>query len=67
MELITIERFILERQQQGLPEAKGDFTKFLYYITCAAKIIARDVNKAGLVEYLVRLVRQISRVSRSKN
>jgi len=52
MELITIERFILERQQQGFPEAKGDFTQLLYDITFAAKIISRDVNKAGLVEIL---------------
>lgn len=52
MELVTIERFILERQQQGFPEAKGDFTQLLYDITFAAKIIARDVNKAGLVEIL---------------
>lgn len=52
MELITIEQFILRRQQQGFPEAKGDFTQLLYDITFAAKIIARDVNKAGLVEII---------------
>jgi len=52
MELITIERFILERQQQGFPAATGDFTQLLYDITFAAKIISRDVNKAGLVEIL---------------
>jgi len=52
MELITIERFILERQQQGFPTATGDFTQLLYDITFAAKIIAREVNKAGLVEIL---------------
>jgi len=52
MELITIERFILERQQQGFPEATGDFTQLLYDITFAAKIISREVNKAGLVEIL---------------
>lgn len=51
MELITIERFILERQQ-GFPAATGDFTQLLYDITFAAKIISRDVNKAGLVEIL---------------
>lgn len=52
MELITIERFILERQQQGFPSATGDFTQLLYDITFAAKIISREVNKAGLVEIL---------------
>ncbi len=50
--LITIERHILERQQKGYPEAKGDFTQLLYDITFAAKIISREVNKAGLVEIL---------------
>ena len=52
MELVTIERFILERQQQVFPAATGDFTQLLYDITFAAKIISRDVNKAGLVEIL---------------
>jgi fructose-1,6-bisphosphatase I len=52
MDLITIERFILERQQQGFPSATGDFTQLLYDITFAAKIISREVNKAGLVEIL---------------
>ncbi len=52
MDLITIEHFILERQQQGFPSATGDFTQLLYDITFAAKIISREVNKAGLVEIL---------------
>jgi len=51
-ELITIERHILEQQQKGFPQATGDFTQLLYDITFAAKIIAREVNKAGLVEIL---------------
>lgn len=50
--LITIERFILERQQANYPEATGEFTQLLYDISFAAKIISRDVNKAGLVEIL---------------
>ena len=50
--LITIERFILERQQEQFPRATGEFTQLLYDITFAAKIISRDVNKAGLVEIL---------------
>jgi len=52
MELVTIERFILERQQQGYPTATGDFTQLLYDITFAAKIISREVNKAGLLDIL---------------
>lgn len=58
MELVTIERFILERQQQGFPAATGDFTQLLYDITFAAKIISRDVNKAGLVEVLGKTGKQ---------
>ncbi len=49
--IVTIERHILE-QQQFFPEATGEFTYLLYDIALAAKIIAREVNKAGLVEIL---------------
>ncbi len=51
MEIITIERHILE-QQRLFPEATGEFTYLLYDIALAAKIIAREVSKAGLVEIL---------------
>ncbi len=51
-ELITIERHILEQQQRGYPQATGEFTQLLYDITFAAKVISREVNKAGLVELL---------------
>ncbi len=50
-ELITIERFILQ-QERSHPEATGEFTQLLYDITFAAKIISREVNKAGLVNIL---------------
>ena len=50
-ELITIERFILQ-QERYHPEATGEFTQLLYDITLAAKIISREVNKAGLVNIL---------------
>lgn len=50
--LITIERHILERQQQGYPDATGEFTQLLYDIAFAAKIIVREVSKAGLVDIL---------------
>jgi fructose-1,6-bisphosphatase I len=51
VEIITIERHILE-QQRHFPEATGEFTNLLYDIALAAKIIAREVTKAGLVEIL---------------
>jgi len=50
-EIVTIERHILE-QQRLFPEATGEFTNLLYDIALAAKIIAREVTKAGLVEIL---------------
>ncbi len=49
--IITIERHILG-QQRLFPEATGEFTNLLYDIALAAKIIAREVTKAGLVEIL---------------
>jgi fructose-1,6-bisphosphatase I len=51
VEIITIERHILE-QQRFFPEATGEFTNLLYDIALAAKIISREVNKAGLAEIL---------------
>ena len=50
-QIITIERHILE-QQRRFPEATGEFTYLLYDIALAAKIISREVSKAGLVEIL---------------
>jgi len=49
--ITTIERHILD-QQRSFPEATGELTYLLYDIALAAKIIAREVNKAGLVEIL---------------
>ncbi len=50
-EIVTIERFILE-QQRTHPEATGVFTNLLYDIALAAKVIARETTRAGLVEIL---------------
>ena len=49
--IITIERHILE-QQRCFPKATGGFTNLLYDIALAAKIISREVSKAGLAEIL---------------
>ncbi len=48
---ITLNRHIVE-QQKHYPEATGDFTSLLTQIALAAKIISREVNKAGLVNIL---------------
>lgn len=50
-ELITIERLVLE-QEQYYPGATGEFTRLLYDITFAAKIISSHVMRAGLVDIL---------------
>ena len=49
--LVTIERHILEQEKQ-YPAATGEFTQLLYDISLSAKIISREVNKAGLVNIL---------------
>src|SRR3972149_7150273 len=50
-EVITISRHIIE-QQRTYPDAKGEFSGLLSDLTLAAKLIARDVRKAGLVSIL---------------
>ncbi|MBN1317105.1 MAG: class 1 fructose-bisphosphatase [Anaerolineales bacterium] len=49
--LITIEQHILDRQSMH-PEATGEFTHLLYDIALAAKVVGREVNRAGLVNIL---------------
>lgn len=49
--IITIERHILEQQKQH-PKATGEFTAMLYDIALAAKLIARETTRAGLVDIL---------------
>lgn len=49
----TLNQFIIE-EQASFPEAKGDLTRLLHHIGIAAKIVHREVNKAGLVDILGR-------------
>jgi fructose-1,6-bisphosphatase I len=50
-QVITLERHILEEERRH-PEASGALSNILYALTLAAKIISREVNKAGLVDIL---------------
>jgi fructose-1,6-bisphosphatase I len=50
-EVMSISRHIME-QQRKYPDARGEFSGLLNDITLAAKLIARDVRKAGLVNIL---------------
>ncbi len=49
--IVTISRHIMEQERQ-FPSATGEFSNLLSEITLAAKMIARVVNKAGLVNIL---------------
>lgn len=47
--LKTLEQFIIERQEE-VPGSTGQFSRLLRDISLAAKIVDRDVRKAGLVD-----------------
>ena len=49
--VVTLERHIVEEERRR-PEATGAFSNILYALTLAAKIISREVNKAGIVDLL---------------
>jgi len=49
--LITLDEFIIQRQRD-FPFATGDLSGILRNISLAAKVVNREVNKAGLVEIL---------------
>ncbi len=48
---MTLTKFLIEKQRE-FPAATGDFTGMLSEIATAAKIISREVNKAGLIDIL---------------
>jgi fructose-1,6-bisphosphatase I len=48
---ITLGQFIIEKQAQ-FPYAKGELSRLLRDIGIAAKIVNREVNKAGLIDIL---------------
>ena len=49
--VVTISRFVVD-QECLVPEATGAFTSLLQDIALAAKVIGREVNRAGLVDIL---------------
>jgi fructose-1,6-bisphosphatase I len=51
MEVITIERHILQQQKQH-PEATGVLTSILYDIALAGKVISRETTRAALEDIL---------------
>lgn len=49
--VVTIERHIIDEERK-YPHATGAFSNILYDLAFAAKLIAREVNMAGLVDIL---------------
>lgn len=49
--LVTLEEFIIQAQNR-FPGAKGELSQLLRDISLAAKIISREVNKAGITNIL---------------
>ncbi|MEM0999034.1 MAG: class 1 fructose-bisphosphatase [Bacteroidota bacterium] len=49
--IVTLEQFIIETEQE-YPLATGEFSQLLRDIGLAAKMVHREVNKAGLVDIL---------------
>ena len=48
---LSLQQFIIQQERQH-PEATGEFTNLLTDIALAAKIINREVTRAGLVDIL---------------
>ena len=49
--ILTLGQFIIEKQSD-FPYAKGELSRLLRDIGIAAKIVNREVNKAGLMDIL---------------
>ena len=49
--VVTLNQFIIDRQAD-FPYASGEFSRLLYHLAVAAKIVNKKVNKAGLVDIL---------------
>ncbi|MGD9976399.1 MAG: class 1 fructose-bisphosphatase [Bacteroidales bacterium] len=47
----TLTQFIIE-QQADIPYATGEFTRLLYHVGVASKLVNKKINKAGLVDIL---------------
>jgi fructose-1,6-bisphosphatase I len=48
---ITVNRFIYNEQRE-FPQASGEFSEILSQIALAAKVVGREVNRAGLADIL---------------
>ena len=65
-QITTIERHIFDKQKD-FPQATGALTGLLYDMALAAKIIARETTRAGLVDILARPTAPTSTASGSRS
>ncbi len=49
--IVTLNQFIMDKQAD-FPFATGEFSRLLYHLAVAAKVVNQKVNKAGLVDIL---------------
>jgi len=49
--ITTLDDFIIQRQKD-YPEAKGEFSRLLYHLGTAAKMVGNKIRKAGLADIL---------------
>jgi len=47
--IVTLSRFLIEERRKYFGEKQGEFTELLFDVAFAAKVVASEVNKAGLV------------------
>lgn len=50
-EVTSLSEYIL-RKQMAIPQSRGGFSHLLHHVSTAARIVNREVNKAGLVDIL---------------
>ncbi len=50
--MMSLSQYLIEEQLK-LPHATGDFTALMSHLVYAAKIVSREVRKAGLLEYIL--------------
>lgn len=49
---LSLSQYLIEEQLK-LPQATGDFTALMSHLVYAAKIVSREVRKAGLLENIL--------------
>ncbi|MEI1278166.1 class 1 fructose-bisphosphatase [Leptospira venezuelensis] len=56
-QLMSLSQYLIEEQLK-LPQATGDFTALMSHLVYAAKVVSREVRKAGLLENILGATEQ---------